>query len=275
MTAPTPQAEVSQIWIYPVKGLCGISLKNVRTTSRGLLHDRRFMVVGGDGVAVTQRDYPVMATIWTEIIGDELELSHADHDPVMVPLTPAPKPTSPVQVWSSTVQAQGVSIEADAWLSALIGAPVALVYMPDSTQRRCSETYAKNGEIVSFADGYPVLVTLEESLAELNARIKARDAKHYPLPMNRFRSNIVLKGLPAWSEDNFKELQIGNAKFKAVKPCGRCQVTTTDQATGIVEGPEPLLTLSSYRQTEVGIIFGMNLVVLGNGGIACGDKLGV
>ncbi len=273
MTAPTSQAEVSQLWIYPVKGLCGIALKTGRTTSRGLMHDRRFMVVDSAGVFITQREYPIMATIWTEIIGDELELSHADHDPVMVPLVPAPRPTMPVQVWSSTVPAQTVSAEADAWLSALIGVPVSLVYMPDSSQRLCSDKFAKNGEIVSFADGYPVLITLEESLAELNARIKARDPKHHPLPMNRFRGNIVLKGLPAWSEDNFTNLQLGHAKFSAVKPCSRCQVTTTDQATGIVEGPEPLLTLSSYRQTEIGIIFGMNLVVVENGVIACGDKL--
>lgn len=280
MTAPTPQAQVSQIWIYPVKGLCGISLKASRTTSRGLMHDRRFMVVNQSGLAVTQRDYPIMATIWTEIIGDELELSHVDYDPVMVPLMPAPKhanePASEhmrsVQVWSSTVQAQAVSGEADAWLSALIGAPVTLVYMPDSTERACSTTYAKNGEIVSFADGYPLLITLEESLHDLNARIKTRDAKHHPLPMNRFRSNIVLKDLPAWSEDSLTNLQLGTAKFSAVKPCSRCGVTTTDQATGIVEGPEPLLTLSSFHQTEIGLIFGMNLVVVENGVVACGDK---
>jgi uncharacterized protein len=262
MTASTVEATVSQIWIYPVKGLGGISLKTSHTTTRGLKHDRRFMVVDAKGQFLTQRDHPVMATVWTEILEDALELSHADYDPILVPLNPAPKPTRAVQVWSSTVLAHAVSDEADAWLSEVIGLPVQLVYMPDSSERLCSDKFAKNGEIVSFADGYPVLVTLEESLAELNARIKARDLKHHPLPMNRFRSNIVLKGLPAWSEDNFTNLTIGQAKFKAVKPCGRCQVTTTDQATGLVEGPEPLLTLSSYRQTEVGIIFGMNLVVV-------------
>ncbi len=273
MTTPTQHAIVSQIWIYPVKGLSGIALKSCRTTSRGLMHDRRFMVIDTEGQFLTQRDHPVMATVWTEILEDTLELSHADHDPVLVPLNPTPKPTRAVQVWSSTVQAHAVSEETDAWLSEVIGLPVQLVYMPDSSARLCSDTYAKNGEIVSFADGYPVLITVEESLAELNARIKTRDPKHHPLPMNRFRANIVLKGLPAWSEDNFTNLALGGAKFAAVKPCGRCQVTTTDQATGLVEGPEPLLTLSSYRQTELGIIFGMNLVVAADGVVSCGDKL--
>jgi uncharacterized protein len=275
VTTSIIEATVSQIWIYPVKGLGGIALKSCLTTSRGLKHDRRFMVVDSQGLFLTQRDHPVMATVWTEILEDALELSHADYDPILVPLNPALKPTRAVQVWSSTVAAHAVSDEADGWLSEIIGQPVQLVYMPDSSERFCNNSYAKNGEIVSFADGYPVLVTLEESLAELNARIKIREPKHHPLPMNRFRSNIVLKGLPAWSEDNFTNLAIGSAKFKAVKPCGRCQVTTTDQATGLVEGPEPLLTLSSYRQTEVGIIFGMNLVVLADGVVACGDKMAV
>ncbi len=275
MSTPSLVAEVSQIWIYPVKGLSGISLKTAHTTTRGLKHDRRFMVVDNQGVFLTQREHPVMSTVWTEFLEDTLELSHADHDPVLVPLTPEPQPTRAVQVWSSTVQAHAVSAEADLWLSEVIGKPVQLVYMPDSSHRLCSDKFAKNGETMSFADGYPILLTLEESLAELNSRIKARDAKHHPLPMNRFRANIVLRGLPAWSEDNFDQLQIGDAKFSAVKPCGRCQVTTTDQATGLVEGPEPLLTLSSYRQTEVGIIFGMNLVVTKDGALRCGDKLAV
>src|SRR5262249_25769224 len=133
-----------------------------------------------------------------------------------------------------------------------------LVYMPDSTRRLSNPDYAGGERLVGFADGYAYLATTEASLAELNARLAARGAA--PVPMNRFRPNLVLEGTDAFAEDGFGDLRIGDALLRAVKPCGRCQVTTTDQSTGEVTGPEPLATLSTFRQSaEFGAMFGMNL----------------
>jgi uncharacterized protein len=263
---------VSEINIYPVKGLGGVTIDQANLTTRGLAHDRRFMVVDRDHEFVSQREFPKMATIWTDVIGDKLELASADHDAVTFDLQPRALPTRTVRVWSSHVHAHTVSAEADEWLSTVLGFDARLVYMPDSAERRCNPTYAKNNEIVSFADGYPVLITNEGSLEDLNQRIVANGGQ--PVPMNRFRSNIVVRGAAAWAEDTWNEIAIGDAVFRAAKPCGRCQVTTTDQASGEITGPEPLRTLSQFRSSaEFGVMFGVNLVPVTLGKIRVGDEL--
>jgi uncharacterized protein YcbX len=169
------------------------------------------------------------------------------------------------------VHAHTVSTEADEWLSDYLGFDARLVYMPDSAERLCSPTYAKNNEIVSFADGFPYLITNEASLDDLSTKIVANGGA--AVPMNRFRSNLVVDGAAAWAEDDWDEITIGSAVFRAAKPCGRCQVTTTDQATGEVRGPEPLKTLSTFRGSDKGILFGVNLVPVKLGTVRLGDKV--
>jgi hypothetical protein len=264
-------AKLSGINIFPVKGLSGIALDQSDTTTRGLRYDRRFMIVGRDHEFVSQRELPKMATIWTELIGDKLELAAADQESVTVDIQPRALPTRTVRVWSSHIRAHTVSAEADEWLSDYLGFDACLVYMPDSAERRCSPTYAKNNEIVSFADGFPFLVTNETSLEDLNQKITANGGA--AVPMNRFRSNLVVGGAAAWAEDGWDEIEIGSAVFRAAKPCGRCQVTTTDQATGEVRGPEPLKTLSTFRHTDKGILFGVNLVPVKLGSVRLGDRV--
>lgn len=264
---------VTEINIYPVKGLAGISLTSSLLTSRGLAHDRRFMLVDENNQFLTQRDHPQMATIRTAIVGDRLTFTSAFDDTLNVPLIPTYAPaiarTRMVQIWDSEVEAQSVCTEADAWFSEQLGAVTKLVYMPDSSERLCNTKYAANNEIVSFADGYPVLITNEASLADLNQRIAASGRQ--AVPMNRFRSNIVVAGASPWAEDTWRNIRIGNAIFQAVKPCARCQVTTTDQCTGEVQGPEPLATLSTFRDSEKGILFGINLVPSTLGTVERGD----
>jgi uncharacterized protein YcbX len=263
--------KLTGINIYPVKGLGGIALDESETTTRGLKFDRRFMVVDQDHEFVSQREIPKMATIWTELIGGQLELAAADQESVTVDVQPRALPTRTVRVWSSHVHAHTVSAEADEWLSDYLGFDARLVYMPDSAERRCSPTYAKNNEIVSFADGFPYLITNEGSLADLNAKIIANGGT--AVPMNRFRSNLVVSGADAWAEDGWNEIAIGDAVFRAAKPCGRCQVITTDQASGEVRGPEPLKTLATFRETDKGILFGVNLVPVKLGTVRVGDKV--
>ena len=176
-----------------------------------------------------------------------------------------------VRVWNSTVAAHTVSAAADEWLSEYLGADVRLVYMPDTSLRHCNPEYASHSDIVSFADGFPLLVTNEASLDDLNARITRNGGT--AVPMNRFRSNLVVRGAAAWAEDGWHEIAIGDAVFRAAKPCGRCQITTTDQATGEVRGPEPLQTLATFRETGKGILFGVNLVPVKLGKVQVGDRV--
>ena len=260
---------LSAIHIYPVKSLGGITLREAHCTQRGAQFDRRFLVVDSNGDFLTQREYPKMATVWVDIEDDSLTLAAPDLDTVIVPLKPQPARAYKVSVWSSVVQAHEVSADANRFLSDYLETDCKLVYMPDSSERRVNAEFACNGEIVSFADGYPYLLISEASLADLNSRMAA------PLPMNRFRPNLVVKGCTPYAEDGWKEIRIGESTFRLVKPCTRCQITTTDQATGEVVGPEPLHTLAKYRNSAEGVMFGQNLLPLKLGRIAMGDVVEV
>ena len=259
---------VSQLNVYPVKGLKGISVDATLATERGLAHDRRFMVVGPDGVFLSQRVEPRMATIWTEIAGGELRLAAPDRDEIGVPLEPDAGETLAVEVWGSACRALAPSAAADRWLSEALGRPCRLTYMPDSTRRFSNERHAGPGRLVGFADGYAFLVVSEASLAALNARLVR------PVPLDRFRANIVVAGAGAFAEDGWGEFAVGAAVLRMAKPCGRCVVTTTDQSTGEVTGPEPLATLAAWRDSpEFAARFGMNAVTVRAGSLRVGDAV--
>lgn len=263
---------VASLHVYPVKGLKGVELSEARCTERGIEHDRRWMVVDREGEFLSQREHPKMATVWTDLEDGALILSAPDCDAVEVPIErdrPAPLK---VRVWNSVCDAAPASQAADAWLSDYLGLECRLVFMPDRSRRYSNPAFAGEGKEVGFADGYAYLVTGEASLADLNARLAANG--HPALPMNRFRPNIVVRGAAAFAEDGWRNIRVGEAVLRAAKPCGRCQVTTTDQATGEIRGPEPLATLSTYRESrEFGVMFGMNFVTLRGGRIRVGDAV--
>lgn len=263
---------LSAINVYPVKGLKGIALEEAHCTDRGIEHDRRWMVVDPGGEFMSQREHPRMATVWTDIAAGALTLSAPDVGAVDVPLDATSGPKMRVQVWNSVCSAVAVSPAADTWLSAYLGTPCRLVYMPETTQRMSNPSYAGSGKLVGFADGYAYLAIGTASLDDLNARLAAKG--HPALPMNRFRPNLVVSGSAPYAEDKFRDVAIGDAILRGAKPCGRCQVTTTDQSTGEVRGPEPLATLASYRDSrEFGSMFGMNMVTARPGTIRVGDEL--
>ena len=262
---------VSALNIYPVKGLKGIAIEEARVTERGLEHDRRFMVVDRTGEFLSQRVLPKMATVWTAIERGELGLSAPDMDPVSLPLEPTGGEAMRVRVWRSVCDALAPSPAVDAWLSEYLGIECRIVYMPDSTRRESNPEFAP-GRLVGFADGYACLAISEASLADLNARLVAKG--HRALPMNRFRPSIVLDGAAAYAEDAWTRIAIGDAAFGAAKPCGRCEVTTTDQSTGEVLGPEPLATLATFREHPAfGVMFGMNWFVAKPGTVRVGDAV--
>jgi uncharacterized protein len=172
-----------------------------------------------------------------------------------------------VQVWGDVCAGYRSSAAADEWLSETLGQVVHLVYMPDSVQRAADPRYAPAGQYVSYADGFPFLILGEATLADLNARLES------PLPMDRFRPNLVFSGGQPYEEDAWADFKVGSLSFRGVKPCGRCAITTIDQDKGL-RGVEPIRTLATYRMRENSIKFGQNAIFLGSGGqIKLGDAV--
>jgi uncharacterized protein YcbX len=263
---------LASLHVYPVKGLKGIDLEASLATPRGLEHDRRWMVVDAESQFISQREHPKMATIWTEFVDGTLELSAPDMPAVDVPLAPDTAPSLRVRVWKSEVDAAPVSSFADAWLSEYLGFPCRLVYMPDESRRESPAQFGGEGNLVGFADAFAWLVAGEASLGDLNTRLKARG--HTSVPMNRFRPNLVVAGAEPYAEDGWRDIRVGEAILRGVKECARCQVPTTDQMTGEVRGPEPIATLSTYRQQADGtVLFGMNFVTVRGGTMRVGDTV--
>ena len=260
---------ISQLYIYPVKGLGGISVSTALVTLRGLENDRRFMLVDQDGLFLTQREYPSMALLRTTIEADELIVWHKDNqsDKLRLPIVPEPSLLSTtVKVWDDYCEAQYVSDDADKWFSDKLKASCRLLFMPDSTKRMVDPLYAFNNEITSFTDGYPVLLIGHASLDDLNNRMED------VLPMDRFRPSIVMTGGQPFEEDTMEQFSINGITFYGVKLCARCVVTTTNQETGTT-GKEPLKTLAKYRATENKVFFGQNVLCAGQGTLRSGDEI--
>ncbi|HMR34563.1 MAG TPA: MOSC domain-containing protein [Geminicoccaceae bacterium] len=255
----TDGPRIAALAIYPVKSCRGIPLDRAVLTERGLRHDRRWMIVDEAGRLRTQRELPRLATLRTAIDGDRLLLGFGDEQAAL-PVDDAGEPMT-VTVWRDTVEAVRPDPGLDARLSDWLGRPVRLVRFPRAARRPCNPIYAPAGAHTGFADGYPVLVTGEGSLAELNEALRERDAE--PVPMGRFRPNLVLAGVPPRAEDRHRRLELGGgAALDLVKPCGRCVVPTIDQETGERHPSEPVATLRNIRLDPVTreILFGQNAV---------------
>jgi uncharacterized protein YcbX len=179
-----------------------------------------------------------------------------------------------VTVWNFTGSAALVSAAADDWLTEALSRKVRLVFLDDPTRRAVNPAYGRPDDRVSFADGYPVLLANTRSLADLNQRIAESGSLEGPMPMERFRPNIVISGAPAWIEDDWTghRVRVGTVEFRVPKPCDRCVVTTTDQETG-ERGREPLRTLARFRNIDQGLLFATNLIPDGPGHIAVGDPV--
>lgn len=271
-----PSARIAALNVYPVKSCRGFGRADVRVGARGLVAatplgevgDREWMIVDMDRRFITQRDNPRLALIRTSVADGAMVLAMLDHAPLAVPLARRESAVHDVVVWNSVVAAHDAGDEAAAWLSAALGAAVRLVRFDPAHRRLCNADYAgTSGAHTAFADGYPLLVVNEASLADLNRRLEAKRAS--ALPMNRFRPNIVLTGLEPYDEDHIDTLAADGVVMKLVKPCARCQITTTDQDS-IEIGEEPLQTLGTYRMDERvgGVTFGMNAIFVAGEGRA-------
>lgn len=250
--------KLSEINIYPIKSLAGISLKESKVERRGLEFDRRWMLVDENNKFLTQREFPKMATVKTEILADGLQVS-INGSSFEVAFEPVSAETKTVKIWSSRCRAKIYDDLTNEWFSDILETKCRLAVMPEETRRKVNYFYAvERDDHVSFADGYPFLLIGENSLADLNSRL-AED-----LPMNRFRPNFVVSDSEAFSEDGWKKIRIGGALFHIVKPCARCVMTTIEQATGEKDGKEPLKTLAEFRipkrSIKKKILFGQNLI---------------
>ena len=258
---------LSEINIYPIKSLGGISLESSDVEERGLKYDRRWVLVNEGNKFFTQREYPEMALIKVIIKNDGLKLQHKrkNVETLTVPFDFAHSKKDKVVIWNDTVIGEFYNKLIDDWFFEILGIKCHLVKMPESTKRFVDKNYTKN-KIVSFADGYPFLIIGQSSLEDLNSRLAD------PLPMNRFRPNLVFTGGKPYEEDNWKNIKIGEVKFQAVKPSVRCVITTTNQETA-ERSHEPLFTLTKYRKTKNGVTFGMNLVCESTGQVNLGDVI--
>lgn len=231
---------------------------------RGFRYDRRWVVTDNDGHFHSQRDIPALATFGATPTTNGLLLQRGESS-IEVAI-PDARPRE-VTVWRSIVEAQDAGDEVAKWLSDHLDLPVRLCHMPESSHREVNAEHNAGNDIVSFADGYPILLANEASLADLNRRMDA------PIPMTRFRPNIVVSDAEAWDEDNWPFFEIAGISFRNPKPCARCLVTTLNPENGESMGPEPLKTLATFRLIDGKVMFAANLIPDGEGPIRVGDIL--
>jgi uncharacterized protein YcbX len=259
---------VSSLHFYPVKSCRGVDIERATLEARGLRHDRRWMLVDDEGVFVTQREEPRLARVETAVEDGAIVLRVPGREALRLPVatTNADAPRRRVRVWKSEVDAVDGGPQAAAWMTEWLGRSASLVHMPDDARRAVNPEYAREGDIVSFADGYPLLVVSESSLEDLGARLGR------PVPMNRFRPNVVVRGSAPWAEDGWRRIRIGAIPMRVCKPCPRCVVTTVDQSTS-ERGDEPLRVLATFRKQDGGVMFGQNCAHDALGEIAVGDSV--
>ena len=270
-------ANLHSIHVHPVKAFRGKSLGEAVVEAWGLAGDRRWVLIDDGGKIVTQRQQPRLALAAAELLpGGGVRLSAPDREPLTVAV-PETTDTTPLNIFGTKVEAVLADHTAHDWCSGYLGADVRLVHMDDPATRRPIDDppHSHPGETVSLADRYPLLLTTLASLDALNTLISQGDhADEGPLPMNRFRPNVVVAGTAAWAEDGWSRISIGEVTFRVAKMCGRCVVTTTDQGTA-ARGKEPLRTLGRHRRFGDKLIFGQNLVPETLGTVRIGDAVTV
>jgi uncharacterized protein YcbX len=259
---------LESLHLYPIKSCGGLAVEAWAVERLGLCYDRRWMVVAPDGRFLSQRERPRLALVRPRLEPPHLVVEAPGAPALALPLAPPASEPARVRVWRAMVEAWWAGAEADRWFSRVLGVPCRLAYLPDSGGRPVDPAYAPGGGDTAFTDGFPFLLVGRASLDELNRRLAV------PLPMNRFRPNLVVAGSEPFAEDRWRRIRIGAIAFDVVKPCARCVITTTDQDTG-ARGREPLRTLATFRQVGGQVHFGQNLLHRGEGRLAVGDGVEV
>jgi uncharacterized protein YcbX len=269
---------VASLHVYPVKSTRGRDVAEAMVEPWGLAGDRRFMVVDASGRHVTAREEHRLLSVTAVGASASGVILYGPHaDPVVV--EPSGDPSTMVRIWDDDVPAVRPSAAADAWFTALLGRDVALVWLGDPTSRPVNLAYGRADDVVSFADGYPLLLTATASLRQLNdwitaAALERGDLDAAPLPMRRFRPNVVVATTAPFAEDDWRRIHIGPVQFRVAKSCSRCVLTTIDPDT-LEKGREPIHTLSRHRKRDGKVWFGVNLIPDGAGRIRVGNEVEV
>lgn len=258
---------LSQLYIHPVKSMRGLALSHAQVAPSGLAFDRIFMITEPDGTFITARQYPQMVLFTPAIVHDGLYLSAPDGSNACVRFADFLSEQAPTVVWGNNFTALIAPDEINTWLSGFFSRPVQLRWVGNKPTRR-----VKRFEDVplSFADGFPFLLTNESSLRDLQNRCPAS------VKMTQFRPNMVVTGAQAWAEDSWQVVRIGGVTFDVAKPCSRCILTTVSPEKGRKHpSGEPLATLQSFRtaQDNGDVDFGQNLIARNSGVIRVGDEL--
>lgn len=256
--------KLAEIVVFPVKSLRGVSVDRWPMEKTGLRWDRRWMLVDERGRFLSQRSDPSMALIDVGVESEALIFGAPGRRELRV--EDLAGGAVDVEIWRKRVRARLVSPDADAWFSEALGRSARLVVMPSGMRRKPGSSESRAGDRVGFADSDPVLIASEASLQDLNARLFA------PIPMRRFRANLVLEGAQAYAEDGFDEVRVGDVQLRRTRRCGRCSVTTIDIETGRT-GEEPLRTLATYRRFGRKVCFGTYYVPDRLGVVSVGDDV--
>ncbi|MFG3056517.1 MOSC domain-containing protein [Kitasatospora sp. NPDC048239] len=255
--------QLTGLHVHPVKSMYRLSPADARVQPWGLAGDRRWMLADSTGRFVSQRENAALGQIRTGLSDDgtlTLTAPGGSRIEIPAPAVAAGDPIAEVEVWGTRFRAAEAVKEAHEWIAAHLG-DYRLVHLDDPRARPVDPGFARPGDTVSMADGFPLLLTATASLDALNALISAEHPEgHETLPMDRFRPNVVVSGSEPWAEDGWRRIRIGELTFRVVKPCGRCVITTTDQESGERRGPEPLRTLARHHRLLKKAAFGQNLI---------------
>ena len=253
---------ISELNVYPVKSLRQIALDSSQVEAFGLQHDRRWMIVDKDGQMITQRQKPRMCLVQPTLLENGIKLSVNSKEDISVGI-PVSVNKQTVSVWNDRCQAFDAGDNIAQWLTDFLSVDCRLVYFPGNEFRQVDLDYAKKGDRTAFSDGFPLLMTSQASLDDLNQRLED------PVPMKRFRPNLVVDGCDAFAEDKWKKLRIGNIIFRVVKPCSRCIIPNINIDTA-EKSNEPAKTLATYRKKDNNIYFGQNVIAENEGELAVG-----
>jgi uncharacterized protein YcbX len=253
---------ISKLIIYPLKSAAGIQLESASIDSFGLNNDRRWMLVDEQGVMITQRQHARLCLLEPRLEKNRLYLQTAGFNELSVPAA-EPRNKLPASVWDDNCRAHDCGDTAAEWLSDFLGIKCRLVYFPENENRQVDLDYARVGDRTAFSDGFPILLTSESSLDDLNQRLVK------PVGMERFRPNLVINGAPAYAEDQWNQLRVGEINLRVVKPCSRCVIPNIDPVTASIDS-EPVQTLAGYRKQHNKVFFGQNLIHDHQGTISTG-----
>jgi uncharacterized protein len=257
---------IHSLHVYPIKSCRGIDLETAELVATGIKYDRHWMLVNEQGEFLSQRQLPQMAGISCTFTDQSLIASVDNEAPLEIPLEQTAEEFITVNIWNDQCNASIVSAQANAWFSKVLGVPCKLVYLPESENRQVDPRYAEPGQIVGFADGFPLLIVSLASIDLLNEKLEQK------VSIDRFRPNIVIDGCNAHAEDDWHQIAIADITIQLAKPCSRCVIPSIDQHSS-EKHPTILKALASYRRSENKIYFGQNGLHNKNGVITIGQEI--